>query len=245
MSDDVKLPALSAPQIEQVGKTPEEYIAEVDLASRARIAALRARGLSEYSVAEILMLTPEHVKAVETTEEYRNKFGAEADRIIQEQIDRDEGWDGIENAAIEGVLSIMRFNKDPKFLLMTAQIANRAERRVRSRNVKPIIVDAAKIAEPEEEGEVAPTAKIIVLNLNKTYINNQTNNGAIDVNARAKEIPLKQSDTPAPKLVEGILIGEDKVALEAERIRTAQDDPLKRMFQEAGLVFDEDPKRGS
>lgn len=220
-------------KMSSVGKSQQEYIEEVDVNTRARIASLRARGLSEYSVAEVLLLSPEHVKAVETTEEYRNKFSSEADRIIQEQIDRDEGWDGIENEAIAGLLSTMRFNKDPKFLLMTAQVANRAVRRTREKSREPTVVDASA---------VKPGSNIIVLNLNKTFINNQTSAGAIDVSPRPKEIPLKQSDTPAPKLVDEILAGSGGAA---EVSKAKEIDPLAEMFKEAGLVFDEVPKRGN
>lgn len=217
----------------EVGKSIEELISEIDLVTRARIASLCARGLEDRAVADILFVSAEHVGAVKETVEFKAKYAEEADRIIQDQIDRDEGWDGLETKALESLLEGLRFMKDPKLLLQTAMVANRAERRAKSKRalqgkvVEPIIVDATI---------VQPSATIIVLNRN--YITTRAGDGAIDVSARPKEIPMKQSDIPAPKLVEEILAPARNAAGLVVQKQSPADEELERLFAESGVVFD-------
>lgn len=204
-------------------KTKEQLIAEVDVTSRARIACLAARTLSDFQIGELLFLSTQHIEAVRETEEFRKKYAEEADRIIQEQIDRDEGWDGLESLFLEKLLQTARYNSDPKFLLLGAQIANRAERRTKTKKAEPTVLDAT--AQPQG-------AKIFVLN--KNYIDNRSS-GAIDVTPRPKQIPLKQSDTPAPKMVDQLLA---PVLQDAGKKADPQEEELERLFREAGVVFD-------
>ena len=211
----------------EIGKTNLDLISEVDITSRERIACLAARGLSDYSIADIILLSIDHIKAVKESPEFKNKYANEADRIIQEQIDRDEGWDGIETKALETLLETMRFNRDPKFALQTAMIANRAERRAKTGKKDPAIIDAS-IA---DRG-----SNIVILNVNKTYIQNQQNN-SVDAVPNKGKIPLKQSDIPSPKLVESILAP----AKERERLnRPKEETELELLFKQSGVVFDKD-----
>lgn len=212
-------------------RSVEDLLSEVDAITRARVASLCARGLTDYAIGDVLQLTVEHIVAVKGTEEYKAKYCKEADRIIQEQIDRDEGWDGLETAALEGLLQTLRFNKDPKFLLSTAAVANRAERRAKSKKTEPVVVDAT--VQPEG-------AKIIVLN--KYYINNRAGDGALDITGRPKEIALKQSDVPAPKLVDEFLAPARE---RANLTKPKEEDEIERLFRESGVVFDEKYPHGS
>lgn len=214
-----------------VGKSKDDLINEVDPVTRARIASLCARGLTDFAVSDILYLSVEHIAAVKETEEYKVKYCAEADRIIQEQIDRDEGWDGLETSSLEGLLQTLRFNKDPKFLLSVAAVANRAERRAKNKKTDPTVVDATQ----QPQG-----AKIIVLN--RYYINNRAGDGALDISARPKEIEMKKSDVPAPKLVDEFLAPARE---RANLTKPKEEDEIERLFRESGVVFDKEYPNGS
>ena len=211
--------------------TPEELeklTSAVDGTTRARCAALSARGLSDLQIADILLLTFEQVVAVHETEEFKKKYAEEADRAIQDQIDRDEGWDGVESAALGVLLDTMRYNRDPKFALVAAKTANAAERR--ARNNQP-----AKVIDSTQPGNNT-TNNIVFLQINKNYATRE--NSQIDITPRPAQIPLKQSDMPAPKLVDELLAPAKK---EAGQLNTKVDtSDLKEMFKQAGVVFDQD-----
>lgn len=199
----------------------------VDETTRARCGALAARGLTDQQIADILLLTYDQVVAVRDTAEFKNKYAAEADRAIQDQIDRDEGWDALESLALENLLSTMKFNRDPKFSLLAAKFANNAERR--ARNTGP-----AKVIGSGEEGKTT-TTNVVFLQLNKVYATQENN--TIDVNARPKQIPLKQSDIPAPKLVDEILAPAKQEAGFVKRGKVSVDD-VEQMAKNMGVIFD-------
>lgn len=199
-------------------------IESVDAETRRRAANLCARGLTEMQISGVLLLSYEQVLAIKGTEEYKKKFSEEADRIIQEQFDRDEGWDAIETQSLEVLMQTLRFNKDPKFALLAAKTANTAERRSKNKS-------DPKILEAPAAGN---QTNIIFLQLNKQY--SQREGNMIDVTARPVQIPLKQSDIPSPKLVEEILGAQKHVQGAQGNTETE----LERMFRESGVVFDEE-----
>lgn len=202
----------------------EKLIETVDVETRRRCANLCARGLTDNQIVGVLLLTYEQVLAIKTTQEYKEKYAEEADRIIQEQLDRDEGWDAIETQSLEILMSTLRFNKDPKFALLAARTANTAERRSKNKS-DPKVIDTPPAANQ---------TNIIFLSLNKNY--SQREGNLIDVTARPAQIPLKQSDIPNPKLVEEIL-GTTKHVQGAQGTSETE---LERLFRESGVVFDEE-----
>jgi len=200
----------------------------VDAVTRARCGALSARGLLDNQIADMLLLTLEQVLAIRETEEFRRKYSEEAERAIQDQIDRDEGWDAVETAALAQLMTTLQFNRDPKFALLAAKTANSADRRARG----------SYKSEPKTIGTgVAPgqETNIIMININKNYATRENNQ--IDITPRPAQIPLKQSDMPAPKLVDELLAPAKERAgtIGNKGINT---DDIKQMFEAAGVVFD-------
>lgn len=203
--------------IENKSTTPADT---VDAVTRARIGSLAAHDIGDGAIADILCLSLAQVIAVKDTEEYKKKFAEEADRAIQAQIDRDEGWDAIEDAALVQILQTLEYNRDPKYALFAAKTANQAERRSKNKNT-PHVIDNSK-----------QTTNIIVLNLNKGYVEKQQNN-TIDVTPRGNgDQPRRQSDLPSPKIVAELLA---PVSQQPKKVLSE----LEEEFKRAGIVFDE------
>lgn len=202
----------------------KKLVETVDGVTRERAASLCARSLSDSQIADILLLTYEQIIAIKGTDEYKKKYAEEADKAIQDQLDRDEGWDAIETQSLEILMGTLKFNRDPKFALLAARTANSAERR--SKNNSP-----AKVI--DNSNPAGGQTNIIFLSINKNYAERE--NSMIDVSPRPKQIPLKQSDVPSPKLVEEILGAQKHVQGAQGTIETE----LERMFREQGVVFDE------
>lgn len=214
-----------ANSIENSNSKTSNPVDEVDATTRARCGSLSARGLGDAQIADILLLSYEQVVSVHDTEEFKKKYHEEADRAIQDQIDRDEGWDAVEAESLAILLSGLKFNRDPKFALMAAKMANSAERRARNK-IQPKVI-----------GEDLPPGQtnIIVLQINKNYA--ERDNSQIDITPRPQSIPLKQSDVPAPKLVDQLLApAKDRIGL-INKDRDMTD--IKTLFEQSGVVFDE------
>lgn len=192
----------------------------VDAVTRARVASLSARNVSDMAISDVLLLTIEQVLGCKNTEEYKKKYAEVAEEIIQAQIDRDEGWDAIETRALEVVFETLKYNRDPKYALSAAALANKAERR-NSSGKGPHIIDNS-----------GQTNNVIVLNLNKTYVNNVNETG---VGGQAKVInqPQKRNDLPSPKIVEALL------APVTQEVKKPMSD-LEKEFELAGVVFPHD-----
>lgn len=198
----------------------------VDNMTRVRAASLSARGLLDTQIADILLLRLEQVLAIKTTEEFQGKYHAEAARLIDEQIARDEGWDAVEEIAITNLLETMKMVRDPKFSLVAAKTANSAIRRAKAGNSDPKVIG---------EGNTDGRSNVIMLTLNQNYIQN---NNQINVAARPLQIPLKQSDVPSPKLVDAILAPAREAAgiSDSKKVQTE----FERMMEQSGVVFDKE-----
>lgn len=192
----------------------------VDLVTRARVASLAARDVGDTAISDILFLTVEQVIAVKGTEEYKKKFAEVANELIQAQIDRDEGWDAIEEKALEAVLTSLEYNRDPRFALSAAALANKAERR-RTNNRGPHVVDGAK-----------QQTNVIVLQMNKTYVTQAVESG-VGGNIKVIDQPQRRSDLPSPKQVEQLL------APVQSTVRKTKSE-LEAAFENAGVIFQPD-----
>lgn len=188
----------------------------VDVTSRVRAGSLAAHGLTDQAISEVLLLSLEQVHSCRESEEFKKKYAEVAEDQIQKQLDLAEGWDAVEESAVKQVLQTLEYNRDPKFALAAANVANKAERRKQVRDKAPAL-DASK---------VAGGAQIIVLKLNQNFINNQRDGDdakLIDVTTFDKNnIPRKQVDLPSPKAVEEFLMPvkqtpKDKIMTEFER----------------------------
>lgn len=198
----------------------------VDETTRARIGSLCAHGLSDLQIADILLLTQEQVTACHNSPEYKQKYAEVAEERIQRQIDLEEGWDAVETAGIAQILETLKHNRDPKFALGAAAIANKAIRRKNS-NGNQIVLDNSR---PQENN-------VIILQLNKVYVNSSTNgeNKTLDITPRKLEQPRQRSDLPSPKLVEEMLA---PVRQNAPKQKTE----LEQLFEASGVVFDKDTR---
>lgn len=198
----------------------------VDVNTRMRAAALSVKGLLDHQIAEVLLLSSEQLVAIKASAEFRKKYAEDANASIDQQIAMDEGWDTLEDEALANLLQTMKFNRDPKFMLQVAMASNRAERRARKKNDGVQIIDATKNQQ----------TNITILNFNKSYITKAKENNAIDITPRPTEIPLKQSDIPAPKLVDKLLSPDEKKEISAVNRQLSE---IEKMALASGIVFDE------
>lgn len=200
----------------------------VDATTRARAGSLAAHGLLEQQIADILMLSLEQVLACKNSEEYKNKYAATADEIIQRQIDLADGWDTVEEKALSHMLDTLdtlEFNRDPNYALAAARAANQANRRTPKSQNRVI-----------DSGASGRTNNVIVLQLNKTYINasQQSDSSAIiDITNKVAPASRQIADLPTPKSIDNLLAPvKDQVQA---RIKTE----LEEAFEVAGVFKDE------
>lgn len=205
-------------------KSEGDLVALVDVTTRERIGSLSAHGVSDHAIAEILLLEPEVVTACRNTDEFKKKYAEIATDEINKQIDLDEGWDAVETAGITQVLETLKYNRDPKFALAAAAMANKAARKKNTSNRQPHVLDAG-----------SRTSNIIVLNMNRTFVNSVTQDGNRTLNVESKTIDLevkKRTDLPSPKHVNEML-GPVRTASEKKMTE------MEEMFAAAGVVFDQ------
>jgi hypothetical protein len=211
-----------------LGEIENTVAKTVDAVTRARAGSLAAHGLLDTQIADMLLLSLEQVVSCRETEEYKLKYAEVANEQIQRQLDLEEGWDGVEEKAIEQVLSSLQYNRDPKFALIAAATANKAKRRGTDAVRNPRTIDGS-----------APGGNIVILNLNKTYINNNQGENkttaTIDVTPRVENQQRKVTDLPSPKAVEELLA---PVRQAKQKVLTE----LELAFEISG-VFDDSDER--
>lgn len=200
----------------------------VDEATRLRAASLSAKGLLDCQIADILLLSDNQMAAVKLSEEFRKRYSEEATNAIDQAIALEEGWNTLEDEALAALIQTMKYNKDPKFMLAVAATANRAERRAKNKQSDPRVIDASN----------KTTNNILVLQMNRNYVDKAGENGIIDMNRRPDKIPLKQSDMPAPKLVDAILMPEGKEKKEVTLLESQVSD-IEELAATMGVVFDQ------
>lgn len=193
----------------------------VDAITRARIGSLSAHGVPDLQIADILFLTSEQVVACKFSEEFKKKYAEVAEDQIQKQIDLAEGWDAVETKGLEQVLTTLDYNRDPKFALAAATMANKALRRKNQAGNAPVI-DASQTGRNN----------IIVLNINKNYVQNVGESKTINLIERTRT-QQKISDLPSPKHIDQVL-----APVRIEKIKELS--PLEEEWKRAGVVFDTD-----
>lgn len=204
-----------------------DILDEVDEPTILRAASLSAKNLLDGQIADILLLTMEQMTAVKSSQIFKKKYAEEANEIIDAQIARSEGWDALEDEALAELIKTLRFNKDPKFLLAAAATANRAERRKRAGSEEVKVIDASQ-----------QTNNVIILTMNRNYIQQSGESRQLDITPRPTQIPLKQSDIPAPKLVDSLLAAPVEKGQEMSATNKQLSD-IEKMAKAAGIVFDE------
>ena len=186
-----------------------------DAITRQRAGNLAAYGFIDTQIADTLLLNMDQVAAVMQTPEFHEaKSKALAERT-QRQIDLEEGWDAVEEKALASILETLQYNRDPRFALGAAAIANKAVRRTPGGNGK--VINAAK------------AGNVIVLQMNNKFVQKvqqQSEDGeVVDVSPRpVTQIPKKRSDVPTPNAVSTLLgiVTANKMAEEVTVDATAE-----------------------
>lgn len=204
----------NTPQITSAEPVNEYLI--VDALTCARCGSLSAHGLSDGQISAALFLSDEQILAARNSTAFKKKYAEEAEAAIQAQIDRDEGWDGVEEKALKAVLETLDYNRDPKFALAAAAMANKATRR-KGGQTDPKVIDHSQ-----------PQTNIIVLSMNRTFVQK---NQQINVGQRSADIPQKRSDLPSPKSVAELLAP-------VQDIKPKVLSEMEEFFEKAGVVFD-------
>ena len=100
----------------------------------ARVAAMKNAGMPDDQIATACSISLEVLEKVYAKEEYK----AEIARITEESFDKyntlNEGWDVVENLAMNRVIEVLDKMPDPEFALRAAAVANKAQRRGRHNN---------------------------------------------------------------------------------------------------------------
>lgn len=159
-----------------------------------RIGTLVAYGFSDLQVGDALLVTQEQVEWAREQEAYKKSHAQYAAERLQRQMDVSDGWDAVEERAVEAVLQTLEYNRDPLYALSAAKIANQA-RRHHQGGVSGRILDT------RDKG------RVIVLQMNKTYIDNRAQGEQLSITARehGRELVKKRSDMPSPKAVSELL----------------------------------------
>lgn len=201
---------------------------EVHEVTRKRCGELAAYGMPTTQIADVVLISYEQAQAVTESPEYKNSYAKVVGDRAQQKIDLQEGWDAVEQKALKAVFETLEYNRDPHFSLMAARVANGAKR-PKPGNEEHKVIDAEKAG-----------ATIVVLNMNRTYINNAKNDGGeIDIIAReTREIPAKRIDMMTPKVVENMLRPPPEVApIPIDDYRRGA---IEHAINKAGLKFDSD-----
>jgi len=152
----------------------------------------RAVGLSEGRITQIL-----------ESEEFKEKLQVIESEELEKQQSLNDGWDTIEQLALQSILTTLQYNKDPDFALRAATMANRANRRG-AKNNQPL--------QPQ-------TGARVVLNLTQSFVS-KLEGGEEKVNATievsADELDKKGEDAVSPKRVEELLAPEERKEQEYE-----------------------------
>jgi len=188
-----------------------------DIQTRKKVAGLAAYGLADKTIADSLFLSEAQMEEVKASEEYKLAYSEKLMERAETAIVLEEGWDGVETAAVAKVLQGLQYSSDPRFALQAAAIANRAVRRTPKAHQT---IDASK------------AGGMIILSMNKRMIDGnkvseQSATLVIEQNGNnVSQLAKKRTDIPSPKRVAEILgiaqnRGPEKVLDELEQIAEA------------------------
>lgn len=174
-----------------------------------RVGTLAAYGWTDAAIADALLLTLDQIAWAKTTEAFKGNFVRYSAERIEKAVTVAEGWDYLEEKAIERLGQAIEYNADPRFALQVARVANQAHRRTEGRGDR--VIDAGKPDQP----------KVIQLTLNANFITQRQNGdtATLDITARStKVLPRRQADVPTPQAVSNLLAP----AREAVKIKGAE-----------------------
>lgn len=169
---------------------------QISAATCARAGSLAVYGMADRAIADTLLITVEQVLLVRQTEEFKKAFAAKSQERQQRLMDLEDGWDCVEEKALNAVLENLEYNRDPRYALLAARTANSATRRSPSSAGR--VIDATR------------GSNVIVLSLNQNFVNKS----AVAPDAAVLDIvpvPVRTEaarrrvDLPSPKRVAEML----------------------------------------
>lgn len=168
----------------------------VSAATCARVGALAVYGMVDRAIADTLLITVEQVLLIKNTEEFKKAFAAKSQERQQRLMDLEEGWDTVEEKALNAVLENLEYNRDPRYALLAARTANSATRRSPSSTGR--VIDASR------------ASNVIVLSLNQNFVNKiavTPNAAVLDITPAAprEQLAKRRVDLPTPKRVAEML----------------------------------------
>lgn len=169
---------------------------QISAATCARAGSLAVYGMVDKAIADTLLITVEQVLLIRQTDEFKKAFAAKAQERQQRLMDLEDGWDCVEEKALNTVLENLEYNRDPRYALLAARTANSATRRSPSSAGR--VIDATR------------GSNVIVLTMNQNFIQK----AAVSPEAAVLDItPMqargdaakRQVDLPTPKRVQELL----------------------------------------
>lgn len=159
------------------------------------IANMQSQDILESEILLVVGCAAEQFAEIQLDPDYvamRAQVAQEKFNAIQ---NKNEGWDAVEERALENILTNLTWMKNPDYALKVAAVANRANRRTKSNHNVTL--------SPEALGAR------IVINLNQQFVDRIQ---AMAPARMAQRIDAKQTDVLPPQKVEQLL-GEPQVTL--------------------------------
>lgn len=94
-----------------------------------QIAHLRVRGTPQVQIADVLGVTESRISQIVAEEAYKLIEAKLSEEIVEQNKSFNDGWDGLEAAAMDNLAKNLKFNQDPELCLKIAAVANKARRR--------------------------------------------------------------------------------------------------------------------
>lgn len=100
----------------------------------ARVAGMKNAGMSDDQIASACQVSLEVLAKIYERDAYKDELG----KLVEDEFDKfttlNEGWDMVENLAMNKVIEHVQKMPDPDFALRAAAMANKANRRGRHNN---------------------------------------------------------------------------------------------------------------
>lgn len=154
-----------------------------------------ALGLDADTIASNVGLEPSEIHELMQTQDYKDVRLLVGSEMLTQRVERDTGWDGIENAAVRKLQRRTELENDTETLLKIAAVANRATRRT---------------APPKEAGPLDPSqaGQRVPLTLTRRYTEQLGADGSI-TRSTTQQISVLNGSAVNPKFedVKRILSG--------------------------------------
>jgi hypothetical protein len=94
-----------------------------------KIAKMLVIGVPQIQIAEVMGLSEGRISQIKEEEGFKRIYEECLIEDFRKHEDLNNGWDSIEKKALEIILSVLQYNKNPDYALKAAMVANRANRR--------------------------------------------------------------------------------------------------------------------